>query len=161
MQNAIDILRERGFLYQLTDEEASRKLLGEGPQTFYVGFDPTADSLHVGHLLPIMGMRWLQKCGHRPIALVGGATGMIGDPSGRSSERNLLTLDQIQYNVDCIKSQLARFINFEDDNNGALLVNNYDWLKGFSYLEFLRDVGKMFQINVMLTKDSVKSRLEA
>ena len=108
-----------------------------------------------------MNLRRFQRAGHKPIALVGGATGMIGDPSGRSSERNLLTLDQIQYNVDCIKSQLARFINFEDDGNGALLVNNYDWLKGFSYLEFLRDVGKMFQINVMLTKDSVKSRLEA
>ncbi|MGN1199503.1 MAG: tyrosine--tRNA ligase, partial [Thermoguttaceae bacterium] len=157
-----DVVKEmtwRGLLNQATDEKINEIL--STPRVVYNGFDPTADSLHVGHLVAIMNLRRFQRAGHKPIALVGGATGMIGDPSGRSSERNLLTLDQIQYNVDCIKSQLARFINFEDDNNGALLVNNYDWLKGFSYLEFLRDVGKMFQINVMLTKDSVKSRLEA
>ncbi len=157
-----DVVKEmtwRGLLNQATDEKINEIL--STPRVVYNGFDPTADSLHVGHLVAIMNLRRFQRAGHKPIALVGGATGMIGDPSGRSSERNLLTLDQIQHNVDCIKSQMARFINFEDAQNGALLVNNYDWLKGFSYLEFLRDVGKMFQINVMLTKDSVKSRLEA
>ena len=154
-----DVVKEmtwRGLLNQTTDEKIGEFL--SSPRVVYNGFDPTADSLHVGHLVAIMNLRRFQRAGHKPIALVGGATGMIGDPSGRSSERNLLTLDQIQHNVDCIKGQ---FINFEDSANSALLVNNYDWTKDFTYLEFLRDIGKMFQINVMLSKDSVKSRLEA
>ena len=156
-----DVVKEmtwRGLLNQTTDENIGEFL--STPRTLYNGFDPTADSLHVGHLVAIMNLRRFQRAGHKPIALVGGATGMIGDPSGRSSERNLLTADQIQYNVDCIKKQLGRFINFDDAENPAILVNNYDWTKQFTYIDFLRDIGKMFQINVMLAKDSVKSRLE-
>ncbi|MBR0224595.1 MAG: tyrosine--tRNA ligase [Thermoguttaceae bacterium] len=162
MSMNFDVVKEmtwRGLLNQTTDEKIGEFL--STPRTVYNGFDPTADSLHVGHLVAIMNLRRFQRAGHKPIALVGGATGMIGDPSGRSSERNLQTLDQIQYNVECIQKQLARFINFEDAGNGARLVNNYDWLKDFSYLAFLRDVGKLFQVNVMLTKDSVKSRLDS
>ena len=157
-----DVVKEmtwRGLLNQTTDEKIGEFLAT--PRVVYNGFDPTADSLHVGHLVAIMNLRRFQRAGHKPIALVGGATGMIGDPSGRSSERNLQTLDQIQHNVECIQSQLARFIDFEDKTKGARLVNNYDWLKDFSYLAFLRDVGKLFQVNVMLTKDSVKSRLDS
>ena len=157
-----DVVKEmtwRGLLNQTTDEKIGEFLAT--PRVVYNGFDPTADSLHVGHLVAIMNLRRFQRAGHKPIALVGGATGMIGDPSGRSSERNLQTLDQIQHNVECLQRQLARFIDFEDKTKGARLVNNYDWLKDFSYLEFLRDVGKLFQVNVMLTKDSVKSRLDS
>lgn len=158
MQNAIDILRERGFLYQLTDEESTKAKLAQGPQTFYVGFDPTADSLHVGHLLPIMGMRWLQKCGHRPIALVGGGTGMIGDPTGRTTARKVLTVDDIDYNCACIKNQLSKFLDFSDDK--ALLINNADWLRNINLIDFLREVGSLFSVPHMLTQESVKSRLE-
>ena len=158
MQNAIDILRERGFLYQLTDEEASRKLLGEGPQTFYVGFDPTADSLHVGHLLPIMGMRWLQKCGHRPIALVGGGTGMIGDPTGRTAARKVLTVEDVDHNCSAIHQQLSHFLDFSDGK--ALLLNNADWLRNLHLIDFLRQVGSLFSVPHMLAQESVKSRLE-
>lgn len=163
MNVSFDVIREmtwRGLLNQTTDEKINEFLSTQ--RTVYNGFDPTADSLHVGHLVAVMNLRRFQRAGHKPIALVGGATGMIGDPSGRSSERNLQTLDQIQYNVECIQKQLARFINFDDDaQNKAILVNNYEWIKGFSYLEFLRDIGKLFQVNVMLTKDSVKSRLDS
>jgi tyrosyl-tRNA synthetase len=130
------------------------------PRTVYVGFDPTADSLHVGHLVALMVLRRFQKAGHRPIALVGGATGMIGDPSGKSEERNLLSLDVLRANVAAIEKQLRRFLDFDSPANPALLVNNYDWMGKFGYLEFLRDVGKHFPVNVMLAKDSVKSRLE-
>ena len=161
MSVKFDVVKEmtwRGLLNQTTDEKIG-DLLMEKPRAVYGGFDPTADSLHVGHLVAIMNLRRFQKAGHRPIALVGGATGMIGDPSGKSDERKLQTIEQVRRNAECIKKQLARFINFDDSENGALLVNNYDWIKDFSYLEFLRVVGKMFPVNVMMTKDSVKSRL--
>ncbi len=157
-----DVVKEmtwRGLISQTTDEKIDEFLAT--PRVVYNGFDPTADSLHVGHLVAIMNLRRFQRAGHKPIALVGGATGMIGDPSGRSSERNLQTLEQIEHNVECIQKQLARFIDFDDKSQGALLVNNHDWLKNYGYLEFLRDVGKLFQVNVMMAKDSVKSRLDS
>ncbi len=158
-----DIIKEmtwRGLLNQVTDEKIDQFLM-EKPRSVYTGFDPTADSLHVGHLVAIMNLRRFQKAGHRPIAVVGGATGMIGDPSGKSDERKLQTIEQVQHNAECIKKQLSRFVDFDESASGALLVNNYDWMKDFSYLEFLRVIGKMFPVNVMLTKDSVKSRLES
>ena len=163
MSVKFDVIKEltwRGMLNQVTDEKMGEFLMAK-PRTIYTGFDPTADSLHVGHLVAIMNLRRFQKAGHRPIPLVGGATGMIGDPSGRSDERNLLTEDQVRHNVECIKKQLSRFVDFESKENGAILVNNYDWMKDYSFLNFLRDIGKMFQVNVMMTKDSVKSRLES
>src|SRR5437016_1272722 len=128
-------------------------------RTVYCGFDPTSDSLHVGSLLPALLLRRFQKAGHRPIALVGGATGMIGDPTGKSEERNLLSIEKLQRNVAGIERQLRGLLDFEGPR-GALLLNNHDWMRGFSYLDFLRDVGKHFPVNVMLAKDSVKDRLE-
>ena len=158
MQNAWDILVERGFVYQSTDAVAMQKMLGEGPQTFYVGFDPTGNSLHIGHLLPIMAMRWLQKCGHRPLALVGGGTAMIGDPSGKMEARPIMTVETIDNNVECIKSQLARFLDFGDGK--AQIVNNAEWLRDVKFLDFLRDIGSLFSVNKMLTAESVKLRLQ-
>jgi len=158
-----DIIAElswRGLINQTTDDANLPKLLMERPRTLYVGFDPTADSLHVGHLVALMTLRRFQKAGHRPIALVGGATGMIGDPSGKSEERNLLSVETLQANVEGMAAQLRRFLDFDCGANSALLVNNHDWMARFGYLEFLRDVGKHFPVNVMLTKDSVRARLE-
>ena len=150
-------LQARGLIHQTTDPELG-KWLAEKPRTVYAGFDPTADSLHVGSLLGLIVLRRFQKAGHRPIAVVGGATGMIGDPSGKSAERNLLDKEQLAKNVEGLKNQMSRFLDFEGES-GALLVNNHDWTAGWSYLEFLRDIGKNFPVNVMLGKDSVKSRL--
>ena len=158
MTNALDILKERGFLYQMTDEPFMRERLDKGPATFYVGFDPTGSSLHIGHLLPIMGMRWLQKCGHRPIALVGGGTAMIGDPSGKTSARPIMTVETIDENVACLKKQLSRFLDFSDGK--ALLLNNAAWLRNLNLLEFLRDIGSLFSVPRMLAHESVKMRLE-
>jgi len=158
MRNALDILEERGFLYQLTDTEALRQRLGAAPVTFYVGFDPTGSSLHIGHLLPVMAMRWLQQAGHRAIALVGGGTAMVGDPSGKTEARPVLTTAEIDANAESIKGQLSRFLDFSDDR--AVLVNNADWLRDINYIEFLRDVGRHFSINRMLAAESVKQRLE-
>ena len=158
MTNALDILKERGFLYQMTDETAMRERLEKGPATFYVGFDPTGSSLHIGHLLPIMGMRWLQKCGHRPIALVGGGTAMIGDPSGKTSARPIMTVETIDENVACLKKQLSRFLDFSDGK--ALLLNNAAWLRNLNLLDFLRDIGSLFSVPRMLSHESVKMRLE-
>ena len=158
MQNALDILRERGFLYQLTDEEAMRKRLGQGPARFYTGFDPTGSSLHVGHLLPVMAMRWLQKCGHLPIVLVGGGTAMIGDPSGKTEARPISTVETIDYNVKCLQAQLSRFLDFGEGK--AIMVNNADWLRDRNLIEFLRDIGSLFSVPRMLTAESVKLRLE-
>ncbi|MEN6457620.1 MAG: tyrosine--tRNA ligase [Thermoguttaceae bacterium] len=158
-----DVIAElswRGLIGQTTDDANLPRLLMEKQRTLYAGFDPTADSLHVGHLMALMILRRFQKAGHRPIAVVGGATGMIGDPSGKSEERNLLSLDALKANVAGMQSQLQRFLDFDCGPNSAVLVNNYDWISKFSYLEFLRDVGKHLSVNVMLTKDSVRSRLE-
>ncbi len=160
MKDVLADLKWRGLLNQCTDEAHLGAWLLEKPRTIYVGFDPTSDSLHVGSLLPVMLLRRFQKAGHRPIALVGGATGMIGDPSGKSAERNLLNVETLRANVQGMGAQLRRFLDFESGENAALLVNNFDWMGPWSYLEFLRDVGKHFPVNVMLGKDSVKSRLE-
>jgi len=150
----------RRLVNQTTDDENLPDWLAREPRTVYVGFDPTADSLHVGHLVALMVLRRFQQCGHRPIALVGGATGMIGDPSGKSEERVLLSEESIRANVAGMGKQLRRFLDFDAGATSALLVNNYDWMGRFGYLEFLRDVGKHFPVNVMLTKDSVRSRLD-
>lgn len=158
--NVYEELRWRGLINQSTDEVALPRLLMERPRTVYAGFDPTADSLHVGHLMALMILRRFQKAGHRPIALVGGATGMIGDPSGKSEERKLLSLDELRHNVEAVEKQLRRFLDFHPGPQGALLLNNYEWMSKFSYLDFLREVGKHVPVNVMLAKDSVKSRLE-
>jgi tyrosyl-tRNA synthetase len=158
-KNLLDELRWRGLIHQCTDEEGLAKQLSSGPQTVYIGFDPTASSLHVGSMMQLMTLRRFQKAGHRPIALVGGATGMIGDPSGKSEERNLLSAEQLQENVDGVAAQMRRFLDFEGDN-AALLLNNFDWMQGYSYLEFLRDVGKSFPVGAMMGKESVRSRLE-
>lgn len=158
MTDIVADLSWRGLIHQSTDEEFLPKWLSEASRTVYVGFDPTADSLHVGSLLPLLQLRRFQQAGHRPILLVGGATGMIGDPSGKSEERNLLSLDQLEANVQGVKEQAQSFLDFSGDN-AAIVVNNFDWMKGYTYLDFLREVGKNFPVNVMLAKDSVKSRL--
>jgi tyrosyl-tRNA synthetase len=159
MQNIFEELTWRGLVYQTTDNANIAAWLMEKPRTVYAGFDPTADSLHVGHLLPLLNLRRFQKFGHRPIALVGGATGMIGDPSGKSQERNLQSIGQVESNVRSIKKQLQRFLDFDDKTSGAILANNYDWISPLLFIEVLRDIGKLFQVSIMQQKDSVKSRL--
>lgn len=162
MTNAlIEDLKWRGLLYQQTDEEGMANLLDDEKVALYVGVDPTADSMHIGHIVPMLTLRRFQQAGHQPILLVGGATGMIGDPSGRSTERNLLTGEQIEHNVNCIKGQLGRIFDFNNEANGAQLVNNYDWFGNMTTIEFLRDFGKLININYMLGKDTISSRLES
>ena len=157
----IDDLQWRGLLADCTDLAGLRARLATGqPITVYCGFDPTGDSLHVGHLMGQLTLARFQRAGHHVIALAGGATGMVGDPSGRSSERNLLTREQLAHNIACIKAQLSRLLDFTVAANPARLVDNADWIAPFSFLDFLRDVGKYFSLNVMLAKDSVKSRME-
>jgi tyrosyl-tRNA synthetase len=158
MKSILDELQWRGLIHQSTDPKELGEQLSK-PTVVYAGFDPTADSLHVGSLLPLMMLRRFQQAGHRPVALVGGATGMIGDPSGKTDERQLLSKESLATNVAGIREQLGHFLEFTGPN-AAVLVNNLDWMQGFSFLDFLRDVGKNFPINVMLSKDSVKSRLE-
>ncbi|HLA83229.1 MAG TPA: tyrosine--tRNA ligase [Thermoguttaceae bacterium] len=160
MADVFTELTWRGLIHQTTDDAGLPGWLAERPRTVYAGFDPTADSLHVGHLMALMILRRFQAAGHRPIALIGGATGMIGDPSGKSEERQLLSEDTLRANVEGMRAQMRRFLDFDDPRCGAILVNNYDWVGRFGFLEFLRDVGKHFPVNVMLTKDSVRSRLE-
>ena len=150
----------RGLIHQTTDEAHIPQWLRTGSRTLYVGFDPTASSLHVGSLLPLMMLRRFQRAGHKPIALVGGATGMIGDPSGKSEERNLLSAETLAANVAGVEAQLRRFLDFDASENAARLVNNFDWMKTFSFLDFLRDVGKNFPVSVMLAKESVKNRID-
>ena len=159
MKNVFDVLKERGFIKQTIYEEDLYKMLGEESVSFYVGFDPTADSLHIGHYIPIMAMAWMQKYGHRPIALFGGGTGMIGDPSGRSDMRQMMTREIIEHNIECFKSQMSRFISFEGEN-GAIIANNADWLLSLNYVEFLRDIGVHFSVNKMLTAECFKQRME-
>lgn len=159
MPNLIEELRWRGMIQDImpgTEEQLNKEIT-----TAYIGFDPTADSLHIGSLVPIILLVHLQKAGHKPIALVGGATGMVGDPSGKSEERNLLSEDILNHNVACVKKQLEQFLNFDKSlPNAAELANNYDWFKDFSFLSFIRDVGKHITVNYMMAKDSVKKRLE-
>lgn len=159
MKNVFDVLKERGFIKQTIYEDELVKLLGKESVPFYVGFDPTADSLHIGHYIPIMAMAWMQKYGHKPVALIGGGTGFIGDPSGRSDMRSMMTKETIQHNCDCFRRQLGRFIRFEGDN-AAIMVNNADWLLNLNYIDFLRDIGVHFSVNKMLTAECFKTRME-
>jgi tyrosyl-tRNA synthetase len=152
-------LRWRGLIHQTTDDQNLSSWLDKQSRTVYAGFDPTADSMHIGHLVPAMILRRFQRAGHRPIAVLGGATGMIGDPSGKSDERNLMSVDALRANVAAIEKQMRNLMDFDSGSQSAVLVNNFDWMSRFSYLDFLRDVGKNFPINVMLAKDSVKNRL--
>jgi len=158
LKNFTEELQWRGMIHDVMPE--TDKHLMEQMRSAYIGFDPTADSLHIGNLVPIMLLSFYQRCGHRPIALVGGATGMIGDPSGKSSERNLLDEKTLRHNQECVREQLSRFLDFTSGvENEAIMVNNYDWMKDFSFLDFIRDVGKHIPVNYMMAKDSVKSRL--
>ena len=156
--SVFDVLKERGFIAQLSHEEEIRELLEKEKITFYIGFDPTADSLHVGHFIALMAMAHMQRAGHRPIALLGGGTGMIGDPSGKDSMRKMLTPEFIQHNIDCFKKQMSKFIDFSDGK--ALMVNNGDWLLGLNYVQLLREVGVHFSGNRMLTAECYKKRWE-
>ena len=159
--NALDILKERGFIAQVTFEDELYKAFDEGMVTFYTGFDPTADSLHIGHYIPIMAMAHLQRAGHRPIALMGGGTGMIGDPSGKSDLRKMMTVETIDHNVACIKKQMAKFLDFDSGReNAAIIANNADWLRNLNYIEFLREIGPLFSVNRMLTAECYKQRME-
>ena len=158
--NLLEDLKWRGLIADCTDFEALNQRLAQGPVSLYCGFDPTGDSLHVGHLMGQLMLRRFQLAGHKPIALAGGATGMIGDPSGKSAERNLLSRDQLNHNIACIKSQLGRLLDFECAGNPARLVDNASWIAPISFLDFLRDVGKHFSVNAMMAKDSVRSRME-
>lgn len=158
MKNFIEELRWRGMLHDMMP--GTEELLNSEMVKGYIGFDPTADSLGVGNLVQIMTLLHFQKAGHKPIALVGGATGMVGDPSGKSAERNLLNEDTLQHNLSCQKKQLEKFLDFNCGENSAEIVNNYDWFKNFSFLEFIRDIGKHISINYMMGKDSVKNRME-
>ena len=156
--NFVEELRWRGMIHTMMP--GTEELLAKETVTAYVGIDPTADSLHIGHLCGVMMLRHFQRCGHKPLALVGGATGMIGDPSGKSQERNLLNAETLRHNVACIKEQLSRFLDFDSDApNKAELVNNYDWMKDFTFLDFARNIGKCITVNYMMAKDSVKRRL--
>lgn len=158
MRNVYDVLKERGLIAQVTHEDEVRELLGKEKVTFYIGFDPTADSLHVGHFLQMVVMKHMQMHGHRPIALVGGGTGHIGDPSGRTDMRQMMTADIINHNCECFKKQLSSVIDFSEGK--ALMVNNADWLLKLNYVEFLRDIGACFSVNKMLTAECFKQRLE-
>lgn len=156
--NLVQELQWRGMIHQMmpgTEEQLSKEVT-----TAYVGIDPTADSLHIGHLVSIMLLKHLQIAGHKPLALVGGATGMIGDPSFKAAERKLLTPEEVQHNVDCIRQQLSKFLDFDNPVNGAEIVNNYDWMKDYLFLDFIRDVGKHITVNYMMAKDSVQKRME-
>jgi tyrosyl-tRNA synthetase len=158
MRNFVDELRWRGMLHDIMPNTEEK--LNEGMCAGYIGFDPTADSLHIGHLTQIMTLIHFQNAGHKPVALVGGATGMVGDPSGKSDERNLQTEDMVAHNLAGMKTQLAKFLKFEEAGNGAIMVNNADWFKNINFLDFIRDVGKHITVNYMMAKDSVKKRLD-
>jgi tyrosyl-tRNA synthetase len=155
----IEELKWRGMLHDRMP--GTEKILREGMVAGYIGFDPTSDSLGIGNMVQVMTLLHFQKCGHKPVALVGGATGMVGDPSGKSAERNLLSEEQLQYNLEGMKKQLEKFLNFDCGNNSAEIVNNYDWFKSFSFLDFIRDVGKHITVNYMLAKDSVQNRMDS
>jgi tyrosyl-tRNA synthetase len=159
MPNAIDVLRDRGFIEQTTHEQELIDFVQNGKITCYIGFDPTASSLHVGHLLPIMSLAHMQRHGHRPIALVGGGTGLVGDPSGKTEMRQMLTVDDVNANAEAIKRQLMRFLDF--DPGAALLVNNAEWLTRLNYITFLRDIGRHFSVNRMVKAESCRSRMES
>lgn len=159
MANIMDVLRERGFVKQTVYEDELYEKLGKESVPFYIGFDPTADSLHVGHFLTLIAMHHMQQAGHKPIILIGGGTAMIGDPSGRTDMRQMMTKETIAHNVECFKKQMSRFIDFEGEN-GAIVVNNADWLLDLNYVDFLREIGAHFSVNKMLTAECFKQRLE-
>ena len=159
MENVLDVLKARGFVKQTVFEDDLRKLLETESVPFYIGFDPTADSLHVGHFVALMGMRWLQRYGHKPIVLLGGGTGLVGDPSGRTDMRTLMSKEQTMHNCECFKKQMSRFFSFEGEN-AAIMVNNADWLTDLNYIDFLREIGVYFSVNRMLTAECYKQRLE-
>ena len=156
MEHILDILKERGFIAQVTFEDELYEQL-KSPTTFYVGFDPTADSLHIGHYIPIMAMAHMQRAGHKPIALMGGGTAMIGDPSGKTDMRKMLTVETIDRNAECIKKQMSRFLDFSEGK--ALIVNNGDWLRHLNFIEFMREIGSQFSVNRMLTAECYKARM--
>ena len=158
-ENIMDTLRKRGFIKQTVFEEELYEKLGKESVPFYIGFDPTADSLHVGHFLTLIAMHHMQQAGHKPIILIGGGTGMVGDPSGRTDMRQMMTRETVEHNVECFKKQMARFIDFEGEN-GAIVVNNADWLLDLNYVDFLREIGAHFSVNKMLTAECFKQRLE-
>ncbi|MCG4585670.1 tyrosine--tRNA ligase, partial [Anaerosalibacter bizertensis] len=158
MENVFDILKERGYIDQVTYEDELKELLGKEPINFYIGFDATADSLTLGHFVQIMVMKHMQNAGHRPIALLGGGTTMVGDPSGKSDMRKMMTKEQIDYNAKRFEEQLSRFIDFDD--NKAMVVNNADWLLDLNFLEFMREIGVHFSVNRMLSFDCYKNRLD-
>ena len=157
--NVMDTLRERGFIKQTVFEEELYEKLGKERVAFYIGFDPTADSLHVGHFMQLIAMHHMQQAGHRPIVLIGGGTGMVGDPSGRTDMRTMMTRETVQHNVECFKKQMSRFIDFEGEN-AAIVVDNADWLLNLNYVDFLREIGAHFSVNRMLTAEFFKQRLE-
>jgi len=158
MENVFDILRARGFVQQVTHPDRLRQRLGSERLTFYIGYDPTARSLHIGSLLTIMAMAHMQRAGHRPLVIVGGGTAMIGDPSGRTEMRQMLSQDTIAHNVQALRAQLQRYLALDGDN-GAIIVNNADWLAELKYIDFLRDIGRHFSVNRMLTFEAYKQRL--
>ena len=158
-ENIMDTLRKRGFIKQTVFEDELYEKLGKESVPFYIGFDPTADSLHVGHFLTLIAMHHMQQAGHKPIILIGGGTGMVGDPSGRTDMRQMMTRETVEHNVECLKKQMARFIDFEGEN-GAIVVNNADWLLDLNYVDFLREIGAHFSVNKMLTAECFKQRLE-
>lgn len=158
-ENIMDTLRKRGFIKQTVFEDELYEKLGKESVPFYIGFDPTADSLHVGHFLTLIAMHHMQQAGHKPIILIGGGTGMVGDPSGRTDMRQMMTCETVEHNVECFKKQMARFIDF-DGENGAIVVNNADWLLDLNYVDFLREIGAHFSVNKMLTAECFKQRLE-
>ena len=159
MNNVMDTLRARGFVKQTVYEEELYKLLGSESVTFYTGFDPTADSLHIGHFLQLIAMKHMQDAGHRPIILIGGGTALIGDPTGKTDMRKMMTRETIDYHIECFKKQMSKFISFEG-KNGAIIVNNADWLTNLNYLEFIRDIGVHFSVNEMLRAKCFETRLE-
>ncbi len=159
MSNVMDTLRERGFIKQTVYEEELYELLGKESVPFYIGFDPTADSLHVGHFMQLVAMKHMQDAGHKPIVLIGGGTAMIGDPSGRTDMRSMMTKETIAHHVECFKKQMSKFVRFEGEN-AAIVVNNADWLMGLNYIDFLRDIGVHFSVNKMLTAECFRSRME-
>ena len=156
MEHILDILKDRGFIAQTTFEDELYEQL-KSPTVFYVGFDPTADSLHIGHYIPIMAMAHMQRAGHKPIALMGGGTAMIGDPSGKTDMRKMLSTESIDQNVECIKKQMSRFLDFSEGQ--AIIVNNADWLRNLNFIDFMRDIGSMFSVNKMLTAECYKARM--
>ncbi|HCS75966.1 MAG TPA: tyrosine--tRNA ligase, partial [Clostridiales bacterium] len=157
-KNVFDVLKERGYLAQVTHEEEVRELLASEPVTFYIGFDPTADSLHVGHFIQVMVMMHMQRAGHRPIAMLGGGTALVGDPSGKTDMRKMMTRETVEHNGRAFKKQLSRFLDFSEGK--AIMANNADWLLELNYVDFLREIGVHFSVNRMLSAECFKSRME-